>query len=328
MKIKNVISILAMMPYLCGCLDEYHEATPDRDSDKVILNVEITGDMSVDDEGFSYEDTYMHRITVAAYKDNCLAVTKTVYEKPTENGAVNASVSLSCDAEEYDIVVWADMLMDNVAYYDIDDLVGVRPIWYTDDSSAYGMFENVEGCTVCKDALYASFPINLTSHKNGTGAHETISLSLARPMGKYEIVATDVEKFLAGSKPSPENPYKVRLVYGKHIPVGFNALNGITKYAHDNVFVNRVIDHVPADSKTFSMISDYIFMDKESDTVPATVEVLDSSDEIVARSSIYIELEKNSKTSVTGKFLTSRFEGGIGIDAEFDTKDDIDLGAI
>ncbi len=325
MNMKKILYILTALPLFSSCLLEYPETTADGekgvDPTSVTLRTNITADfrMEEDEVDFSHATIdYRHRITVAAYLDRQLVAKQTIYEDLSANGIVRTNVNLDLHAREYQIVVWADLAgdVDTQPYYNLGDLTSI--IY----SGSY------RGLTVYKDAICASETIDLTAYKDEWGAKASIDMELSRPMGKYEIVATDVEKFIASHTPSKDNLYEVRLNYNGYIPAGYNALDGITRNSFNYMTYSKSISGISATAKEFSMAFDYVFMDGEEATVPVTIEVRDQKQKIVAKSNIDIRLRRNARTVVKGNFLSTMPGDGISIDTEFDKKDDVDLGVI
>lgn len=322
---KKILYILSILPLFSSCLLEYPETTPDGeigiDPTSVTLRTSITADFRMDNDETDYRHEtieYRHRITVAAFLDRKPVAVQTVYEDLSDNGIIRTDVSLSLHAKEYRIAVWADIVGDDTTepYYDLSDLTGI----------IYG--KSYRSHTVYKDALCGSANIDLTGYRDEWGAKESMEIELSRPMGKYEIIATDVEKFLAEYSPSKENSYEIRLNYNGYIPAGYNVLDGITKNAFNYLTYSRSISGIPAGTTEFPMIFDYLFMDKDETVVPVTIEVRNIKQTVVAKSNVDIKIKKNAKTVIRGNFLTTMPGDGIGIDTEFEEKEDIDLGVI
>ena len=326
---RNILYMLAMLPVLGGCLMEYPEMTEDGelgvDPTSVTANVKITVDLRLGEEDADYSDdsnTYRHRIKVAAYDAHTRLLEKyeIFYEDLNGTNRLQTSTSLDLHAKEYRIVVWSDLVSDgeNGIYYNIDDLVSIR---YSD---------NYRGQTVYKDAFYASQDLDLTDYSDEWGSRVALDLELQRPMGVYELVATDVDRFLSkiSSGDITGTTFTARINYDGNLPAGFNAYDGITKHAFNYMTFRRTFRAPAEGTEDMSLVFDYIMMDGEESDVALTLDILDERNNIIASTSLNVPCTRNERTVIRRPFLTSQPGDGIGIDTDFDEKDDIDIGII
>lgn len=326
---KNIIYILAAMPLLAGCLMEYPEMTADGelgiDPTSVTVNLEISTDLKLGEEIPDYSDedeVWMHRITVAAYDAGTRLLEKkeTIYEEVAPDGELSVDLALKLHAKEYRIVVWADLESEGEsgAYYGIGDLTSIL---YAEN--------NYRGQTVYKDALYASVTCDLSEYIEW-GAEESVTAVLLRPMGVYELVANDVQRFLSklASEEVTGETFTARVNYDGFLPAGFNACDGITKHAFRYLTFRRTFRVPDSDSEELSMVFDYVFMDDEEEIIPLTLDILDERGSIIASTSLNVTCRKNGKTIIRRPFLTSMPGDGVGIDTDFEDSENIDLGII
>lgn len=329
MKRNILLYMLSMLPLVGGCLMEYPEVTEDGeigvDPTSVTVNLKIDIDLSLGDEVADYSDdeyTYMHRIKIAAYDAGTrqLERTETIYEDLTGTNRLQTSASLTLHAKEYRIVVWSDIVRegDGGIYYNIDDLVSIR---YTD---------NYRGQTIYKDAFYASQDLDLSGYGDEWGSRVAVDMELQRPMGVYELVATDVDRFLSriGSGDISGTTFTARINYDSNLPTGFNAYDGITKHAFRYMTFRRTFSAPSEGTEDFSLVFDYVLLDGEEDDVALTLDILDEKNDVIASTSLNVHCTRNERTVIRRPFLTSQPGDGIGIDTDFDEKDDIDIGII
>ena len=328
---KHIFCIMAMLPLLGGCLMEYPEMTEEGelgvDPTSVKVDIKISADLDLGDESQNYTDedaVYRHRIIVAAYDavTRMLEEREVLYEDLSESGTLRTNVSFSLHAKEYRFVVWADLVSDaeNGVYYNADDLVSIL---YADN--------NYRGQTIYKDAFYCSVAEDFSDFKDEWGAEQTVELQLERPMGVYELVANDLDRFrtkVENGEISGET-FLARVSYNGFLPAGFNAYDGITKHAFRYLTFRRTLRIPPDDSQEMSLVFDYVFMDEDQETIPLTLDILNAANnDIVASTTIDVTCTKNERTVITRPFLTSQPGDGIGIDSDFEESDDVDLGII
>ena len=327
---KNIIYILAAMPLLAGCLMEYPEMTADGelgiDPTSVTVSLEISADLKLGEEIPDYSDedeVWMHRITVAAYDAGTRLLEKkeTIYEELTLDGELSIDLDLKLHAKEYRIVVWADLESEGEsgAYYGIGDLTSIL---YAEN--------NYRGQTMYKDALYASIQCDLSKYSEEWGAEEAVSAVLSRPMGVYELVANDVQRFLSKIEAGEAagETFTARVNYDGFLPAGFNAYDGIAKHAFRYLTFRRTVRVPDSGAEELSLVFDYVFMDDEEAAIPLTLDILDEKGSVIASTSLNVACRKNGKTVIRRPFLTSMPGDGVGIDTGFEESEDIDLGII
>ncbi len=327
---KSIFHIMAAMPLLTGCLLEYPEMTEDGelgvDPTSVNVCIDISADLRLGGEMPDYqgEDSELkHRITVAVYDERTRMVERenTVYAELSEDGNLDVEMDFRLHAKEYRFVVWADLESEGEsgAYYNIDDLTSIL---YADN--------NYRGQTVAKDALYASCTFDFSEYEDKWNGTETVEMELERPMGAYELVATDVQKFLSKIEAGTVTgeTFTVRVNYDGFLPAGFNAYDGIAKHAFRYLTYRRTIRVPDDDTEELSLVFDYVFMDGDKTDIPLTVDILDEDSNIIASMSLTIACTRNEMTQIRRSFLTSLPGDGVGIDDDFEDSEDIDIGII
>lgn len=230
---------------------------------------------------------------------------------------------LKLHALEYTLMVWADYVKDEAGtdfYYDTRDLSSVACIApYT-------------GGTDRRDCLYGTAAIDLRRHRDEWNAREQASINLVRPLAKYSIVATDVEKFLAiiGRKAGADlASYTITFSYGFYFPLGFNALTGKPARSETGVTFTLPLT-LPADGQEECCIgSDFVFVNGQDSFVLLGMEIKDSAGKTVSRTTgLEVPYRRGHITTVRGPFLTNQMQGGVTIDPGFDGEIDVDLDAM
>ena len=322
--------MIALSPLLGGCLMEYPEMTENGeigvDPTSVKVDIRISADLDLGDEPSDYSDDgteWKHRITVAAYDagTRMLEQKQVLYEDLSESGTLRTSTTMDLHAKEYRFVVWADLASETEGgiYYDNSDLASIL---YNDN--------NYRGQTVYKDAFYGSVSSDFSDYRDEWNSRVAVEMQLERPMGVYELVADDLDRFRSRieSGDITGEVFTARVNYNANLPVGFNAYDGITKHRFSYQTFRRTF-RVPADdSQELSLAFDYVFMDDEEENIPLTLEISDEAGKVIASTTLDVSCVKNERTVIKRAFLTSQPGDGIGIDTDFEESEDVDLGII
>ena len=276
--------MIALSPLLGGCLMEYPEMTENGeigvDPTSVKVDIRISADLDLGDEPSDYSDDgteWKHRITVAAYDagTRMLEQKQVLYEDLSESGTLRTSTTMDLHAKEYRFVVWADLASETEGgiYYDNSDLASIL---YNDN--------NYRGQTVYKDAFYGSVSSDFSDYRDEWNSRVAVEMQLERPMGVYELVADDLDRFRSRieSGDITGEVFTARVNYNANLPVGFNAYDGITKHRFSYQTFRRTF-RVPADdSQELSLVFDYVFMDDEEESIPLTLEISDEAGKVIA----------------------------------------------
>lgn len=318
-----------------SCLMEYPEETANgemgEDPTFVTLDTKVMIDLkNAEGDGIELnsraeEKVYKHRIVVAAYEGRELRAREIVYEDKPLTNRLQTEVKLKLHARKYSIVVWADYYSEQEdPIYDIDLPDGLLGIKGRD---------RYLGNSEYKKAYYSSDEIDLTEYKDEWGTEIKVEVRPEPPMARYELVATDVKKFLADS---PDvGSIKLTVSYDSYVPTGFNALDGITKHAFLNQSYNTTIKR-PEDGKAeLPLLFDYVFVDPQSSrsgnraVMPITLKVEDVTDSgkpvELASSTFNLVLDDTDSKKITFDFLTTKDGQGVGIDHGFDGSDEVDV---
>jgi len=152
---------------------------------------------------------------------------------------------------------------------------------------------------------------------------------MVRPLAKYELIATDVQKFLQKTQKqrAGSTAYTITVSYGFYFPLGFNVLTGKPGRSEMGVAFTAPLVVTDNGSGECTLASDYIFVNGEESYVPLSIEIKDDAGNGISRTTgIDVPYRRGHLTTVRGHFLTNRYDTGIGIDPDFDDDDiNIDL---
>lgn len=267
---------------------------------------------------------YLQRFIVEAYLDR-QPVTRYVFvEEMTERTRLSLPVSMKLHARNYRLAVWSDYVKadapDTDLYYNTESLVPLVP----NRSSHTG---NVE----YKDCFAASTDIDLTGYRDQWGAEVSVEVDMSRPVARYELIATDVYAFLSRVEAGKIDGTKftVRVKYDGYLSVGYNVLDDVPKHSLMYMQYQKSFSLPSAGTTELTLGFDYLFVPEgETAEIPVEIEVVDENSVTVASSALKIPCERGKNSTVRGRFLTSKANGGISIDDGYDGKIDVDLGPL
>lgn len=326
-RLVRFIIIAACPVLLNSCLMEYPEMTENGeigiDPTLVTVNAVVSVDLgsseagNVDLDSRLEEKIYKHRIVVAAYEGREVRAQKIIYEDKPLTNRLQTEVKLELHARKYTLVTWVD-------YYCEDE----NPIYdiYTDQ----GLIlirkgnNNYLGNSEYKKAYYSSEELDLTEYKDRWGETVPVEVKTISPMIRYELVATDVQKFL-DNNPHTES-IQLTLTYNDYVPTGFNALDGITKEAFKFQSFSRTIKRPENNPKELSLLFDYVFVDdvrSRNSVSPLSVtlkveDVTDPNKKVeLASSTFNLVFQNTVNEKITFDFLTTKPGDGVDVDTDF-----------
>lgn len=334
--LRQMLCLLLLPLALSGCLFEEPEMTADGelgvDPTELTLTADITLNLKLTelDAARSLTRTagedipYRHRFIVEAYLDDMATVRRVVYENINPDRTyLSIPVSMKLHARNYRLVVWADYVKTDSE----DDFC-----YNTEILDPLTATESYKGNSDYKDAFWASHPMDLTSYREQWNAKVPVNIELARPLARYELVATDVAKFLTKTQATADASYTIRVKYRNYLPMGFNAVTGELRHSLMYMAYNKTFKAgALADAKDFTVGMDYVFTEEEGREIPIEVEIVDAGGVTLARTVTTLRCQRGKKTIVRDNFLTadpSTADDGVGIDPDFDDEVDMEVGVI
>lgn len=340
MKQKYTIGFIALVLtiVLAGCVHDYPSMTEDGeegiDPTLVEVNTEVTLDLELvpleiitqknaRSGTTKADDGYRHRFIIEAWREGKPESRQvTVMEDAEEegNGKITLPIRLKLHAVEYTLAVWTDYVKAGTTddlYYDTDNLQQVA------------CRDPYTGSTPYRDCLYGTAALDLRQYRDEWNARVQVSVELVRPLAKYELIATDVQKFLQKTQKQRvgSTAYTITVSYGFYFPLGFNVLTGKPERSEMGVAFTAPLVVTDNGSGECTLASDYIFVNGEESYVPLSIEIKDNAGNGISRTTgIDVPYRRGHLTTVRGHFLTNRYDTGIGIDPDFDDDDiNIDL---
>lgn len=336
MKQKYAICFIALVLALAftGCVHDYPDGEG-IDPTLVEVNTEVTLDLALvplqtiaqkaRSGTMRADDGYRRRFIVEAWRDGKPQARQvTVLDDAEENGkGITLPVNLKLHAVEYTLAVWTDYVVagtDTDLYYD------------TKDMQCVACREPYTGSTDYRDCLYGTAALDLRPYRNEWNAKVQVEVDMVRPLAKYELIATDVQKFLekTAKQRAGGAAYEITVSYGFFFPLGFNVLTGKPERSEMGVAFTAPLTVADNGSGECVIASDYIFVNGEESYIPLNIEIKDDAGKGISRTTgIDVPYRRGHLTTVRGHFLTNRYDTGIGIDPDFDDEDiDIDLDGL
>lgn len=308
-----------------GTLGEYEYDFADPSNPKT-ARVETTDVVDIMDylNSVLSVDSHLRRFVINAYAPGDNSSCPAVLWSRTLTCDINAdgahTVELDVAPGDYRVVVWCDYLPRadaNGHYYDASEF---NEIILRDDNGH-------PGGNSYRDAFYGE-----TAVKVGTSTEGAVIATalLKRPMARYTFVSTDLREFLdkaaAANRPNAEGgrsdaealgDYTARLVYTRYMPCSFNVHTGRPADSRTGVEYRTPVSALDNDKAQLAF--DYVFTNGSDTSVSVAMEVLHSDGTVVARMPQFdVPLRRSHHTVVTGKFLTTKSGGDIGVNPEFD----------
>lgn len=262
-----------------------------------------------------------------------VADTVIVFTKAYEDD-YNHSLLLNIPEGRYNFLVWTDYVESrnrSDLYYTTDDFTEIilsdrkHHVGNTDYRDA---FRGENSALILADNPY---------YQSISREVETeVTIPMIRPMAKFKIIATDLQKFIRHAKrliaqkaanlpdatraDIPEfnlEDYRVVCRYNGFMPCSFNMFTDKPADAWTGVSFESRLTTLSDEEAELGF--DYIFVNGSESTISVTIDVYDRDNELVSRSSpISVPVKRSKLTVVRGEFLTSKAAGGIGIIPDFE----------
>ena len=210
----------------------------------------------------------------------------------------------------YDIVVWTHIAEDEAAvpFYNPANFNQVHIIT-----------DNYKGNTDYRDGYRGKIRIDAATEINGR-----YIVLMNRPMGKFELITTDLSEFLDRetearrlyTRARPED-YRVVISFPMYYPASYSAIDDRLENSYTGMSFETQMT-VTGDSEA-SLGFEYVMLNNISDgAVQTQVNVYRLDGTRVAGSSMFtIPMRRDHHTLLRGAFLSTEGNGGVGIDPGF-----------
>lgn len=228
----------------------------------------------------------------------------------------DTTLEIDCPVGDYRFLVWSDLVVagSHADYY--YNTTTFDEIKLTDRNAHAGSTDSRDAHR--GDVLIAS-------------SDSVALVEMVRPLAKYQFVTTDLDVFIRKAldalekenRTDPELPgadnidlgrYRIRFTYPRYMPCSFNMFLNRPADSWSNVTFDSSIHRI--NEKEAEIGFDYIFVNTHDTSVNVYVEVYDrETGQVLGRiSPIDVPLSRSRLTIVKGPFLTTKAQGGTGID--------------
>ena len=314
--IRTLGCLLLLTVFVSSCLYEEPELTADGelgvDPTAVNIMTNLTLETSFDlvnvNRGTRAATTYLHRFVVAVYEGSQKVAGQIIYQE-IQDGETTVSIPLNMKlhARKYQLAVWADYVEKSEGetyqtFYDATDMGFIqRAAPYKGNVKYY-------------DAFYGNIPLDLSAYRDQWNVTVPVDIKMTRPMASYNLIATDVAKFLkkVADKEITGKKFTMTVKYNYYLPTGFDALTGRLKNS---------LQYIEYNKEEFNIGFDFLLINNESaSSIPVTIEITNESKTVVARyQNLKVPYERNKETTIRGYFLTA--SPGISFDPDFNDDD-------
>lgn len=233
------------------------------------------------------------------------------------------TVDLEIPGGSYDLRVWSDVVP-----------VGANPYFY--DASNFShitLAGDYVGNTDYRDAFRGTGRLTLTPDILDA-APDTMTITMQRPLAKYEILSTDLQEFYVKEYEYLQNEaqtkgeddpiqvntddYRVVFYYAGYMPDTYNMLTDKPVDARLGVMFETKLT-VLNDNEA-SLGFDYVFVNNMNSAVTFQVGLYANKDnrQVALSNPMNLPLLRSRHTLLKGSFLIQQASGGINIDSDFD----------
>lgn len=302
--------ILLIGPVLSGCIHTY----PDGDGvDPTLVQVgtEISIDVSWDTENIilTKSNNYDYRL-ILEFSRNGYPIGRCQHylsQQDIDNGNVRLIMPFDFHAVKYKVTAWLDC---------VESVTHSNPAYNTQDLSYISRYDSHICWSEEKICACNSSEFSLQKYKDLWGAKAVIPIKLTTPLGRFKIIATDINEFRQYISKFVENgeTYTVCLSFQSRIPSVFNLEKALTS----NYLESPEYFFEFPDSES-EIISAALLVGENDIHATARVLVYNSARVIVSKSpTIQFNIESGKITVLKGKMLTDFYNNSINVNNIWD----------
>ena len=325
MKKYSWLILSLVMLFIQGCIHEYpHPVKGNSDKGEVptAINtfIEVSYNLSWEsilhqidfDTKSRARDDRDHRFIIEVIKEGEIICHDIQYlsSEDFSLGKLSHKLSMKLEADYYQIAVW----------YDLKDEKGIHSF----SADALNQVSLINLSTQNSEVLqcaYATDGLDLTDYED-VGKEITVEkpLQLQHAGARFEIVATDVQKFITNNKASLNqgDSFTVHLSFSNSTPIGYNLHSDILNYTESPVELSGELRLPFAEYEELKIAEGFIFcLDEEN--VSLNVAVKNSALVLVSQTDYFkFPVKRGHITTVYGDFLTHTIDGNFTINNIWD----------
>lgn len=315
MRSSGSIIPLLLICILCVCLSGCIHTYPEGDGTDptlVRVGVEVELDISWETKEIPFtksQQEYEYRLVIEFTRngENIGRCEHHLLPEELANNSVRLIMPFEFRAVNYQVTAWLDCC-DPQSFQDIAyDTKSLSSIVRTDNHLSWD-----EKAT----CAFVSSEINLQKYKDQWGAQVVVPLSMSSPLGRFRIIAEDMEEFLGyiSKNLAQGETYSICLSFARRVPRGFDAIrNEAISYLESPEYYFPLLPENP------TIADGAVFVDREGAMLTASVLVYNSARVIVSKSpEITFPLERGKLTVVTGALLTDYYTNSLNVNNIWD----------
>lgn len=243
-----------------------------------------------------------------------------VFTKPYD-GELDHTVSLDLDEGTWEIYVWTDYVAPGAQadkFYNTSDFSNI--IYY--DKDAY------VGSDDCREAFRGNTTVTLVHpdrvSENGQEPISEATVSMIRPMGRFEFIATDVKEFMtrlaAMTRSENIDDFRAIFRYNAFMPCSYNMF---TDKPSDSWTGMSFDSRMGLDEEDNMLLGfDYVLVNGNETQMNINIEIYDSDGTLLSITrAVEVPIVRNKLTIVRGEFLTADASGGVAINPGYEGDD-------
>lgn len=278
------------------------------------LEFENYGALSFDQNSSLSRSCYLRTLIEIYDAEDPIApvVRDTLYSQYDLIDELDLHYTTGLDAKCYDVVIWSDVVES--------DADGENLFFTASNLKQITYREPYLGNSELKNAFSTNASIDLSHYQDKWNVFYGLQLKLERPQARFEIIASDLEQFLAqfgDDADSTIDDFSVKVLYDGYLPYGFNAL--IDKPNDARQMISYMTKMEDLGDGNVRLAFDHVLVNHVESKVNVSLTIYDKSGEVVGQiGSISIPVRRNVRSLISGKYLTNDYLPGIGIDPSFD----------
>ena len=318
--ISMVILVAAMLQ---ACIHEYPHGTGTNPS-KVDVNLHIT--FSLHWETMLHTTPFAtrgrlekpHRFVIEARKDGEPVYRGEQWLSPEEFllGTLDYPFPVLMGPYEYEVAVWYEECDDSAeSVFDATELTDIR------------VLDSALAASAPRNCGYASELLDLTPYYSSVNTGVEIDLTLQHAGARFQIVATDVQEFIALQKEAllQGDTFSLQMRVASNSPLSFNAYNGIAGRTAGSLQHEDAMFFPFAEYDELKIGEGFLFSGA-GDDVAMTLTVYNSARQIVSQTEeFHIPLRRGYITIVRGDFLTFPINGNLSINHIWDGEIEMEI---
>lgn len=333
MKKSKYIAIIAAALMAGSCTLMQEPEGEGVDPTEVTVDLELALNLTLPDSEKAYDDIipevgtdFARRFVVEVTSPDGIVAQRQEFIEDIVEGktAYTLATRFRLNAKQYKVLVWSDYVKaatpDENLYYNPASLTPVMPQG------------NYVGNNDRKDCFRACADLDLREYADGWAETRNLDVTLTRPVGRYEIVTTDLGAFRTRLQQGliKGTDFTVRVRYADYRATGYNVLANVPKNFLSYLFYNVTLktEAWSGEEASMRLAFDYCLVEPAGTQIPLEIEVLNGQGEQVSRSLLTIPVSQGYNTVVSGRFMTGTEDGSVGIDPGYDGERNIEVELI